>query len=190
MKTKISRKEYQKLWAKKNRKSVNARARAWAKLHPKKIRLIHQKYFKKNKKVFRLRLMNWRKRHKEHAKKTRQKWYAKNRRKLILRMRRWKKHWRQTPAGKFYLYQKMAERRGIGFYLSFKQFMAFWQRPCHYCKRAIKTIGLDRKNNKQGYLVANVVPCCTACNNLKREWGYKNFLRQVRRIAKCFNGKG
>ena len=40
---------------------------------------------------------------------------------------------------------------------------------CHYCSGELPKTGcsLDRKDSKFGYLLWNVVPCCTVCNTLK-----------------------
>ena len=43
--------------------------------------------------------------------------------------------------------------------------------------------GIDRVDNKIGYVVGNCVPCCTACNDMKKDKEKDNFLIHVQKIA-------
>ena len=76
-----------------------------------------------------------------------------------------------------------AVRRGIPYELTTEQFMLFWNHPCHYCGQAIDTIGLDRVDNNKGYLVDNIVPCCTICNRMKSHMGVRDFIVQCNMIS-------
>ena len=41
---------------------------------------------------------------------------------------------------------------------------------CEYCNKSISSsygVSLDRKDSNKGYTMANVVPCCGACNQIK-----------------------
>lgn len=42
--------------------------------------------------------------------------------------------------------------------------------------------GIDRVDNTQGYTLANAVPCCKRCNQLKSDMQLKEFLSQIERI--------
>lgn len=70
---------------------------------------------------------------------------------------------------KFIRYRESANKRGIKFNLSIKDFISFWRKPCHYCNRAIETIGIDRIDSDKGYIVDNCVPCCSTCNWIKMD---------------------
>ena len=68
---------------------------------------------------------------------------------------------------KFRTYKADAKKRKLCFDLAFVEFVSFWQQPCTYCGSKIKTIGIDRKNNKLGYSISNCTSCCTICNYAK-----------------------
>ena len=74
---------------------------------------------------------------------------------------------RMSPEGIYLRYEASAKSRGKSFELTFGEFKQFWQVSCYYCGGEIKTIGLDRMDNSRGYLLDNVVPCCSQCNGLK-----------------------
>lgn len=71
-------------------------------------------------------------------------------------------------------YKHDAYRRNYFWGLTLEDFKALATCPCSYCGKAagqrswgFHFNGLDRKDNKKGYHVRNVVPCCTACNQVK-----------------------
>lgn len=76
-----------------------------------------------------------------------------------------------------------AKRRNMKFDITYNQFMLLWNAPCHYCGSPIKTIGIDRQDNEIGYVFSNVVPCCSACNFMKKEHSVESFLLHCQRIA-------
>lgn len=94
----------------------------------------------------------------------------------------------KTPKGKFKNYKAEAKSRGIAWELSFEDFLAFWQKPCFYCGEAIPTIGLDRLDNSMGYLLDNVVACCTKCNSGKLNGSAAEFVARCKRVAARFVG--
>ncbi len=51
-------------------------------------------------------------------------------------------------------------------------------KPCEYCGQKNERMGVDRKENSLGHIVANTVPCCIRCNALKRDmpWAAWSFL--------------
>jgi hypothetical protein len=61
---------------------------------------------------------------------------------------------------------------------------------CHYCGcdpamhcRGFKFNGIDRKDSKLGYIIDNVLPCCTPCNRAKGRTGYQQFQEWLDRLA-------
>lgn len=111
------------------------------------------------------------------------------RKKHAITLRRKYKLKNRTLAGKYRQYKSNARTRRIGFSLTIKQFSQFWKRPCHYCAFEIKTIGLDRINNKKGYHWGNIVPCCTICNVAKNTLEPIKFIRQCARVVYVWNKK-
>lgn len=81
-------------------------------------------------------------------------------------------------------YKYDAIKRGKLFDLSLEIFATIIECDCHYCGKApgqiycqrgqykVDTLvynGIDRKDNDLGYVAGNVVPCCKACNQLKKD---------------------
>ena len=97
-----------------------------------------------------------------------------------------KAQYRQQPLAKFKMYVRGAKLRGIVFDLTFEQFMTFWQKPCHYSGHTIATIGLDRVDNTKGYVVGNVVPCCTTCNRFKRKMDPMDYVAHCASVVNHF----
>lgn len=91
-------------------------------------------------------------------------------------------------SGRFNAYKASAKVRGITFRLTKGYFETNWQRPCSYCGAEILTIGLDRKDNDEGYLVSNVVSCCEVCNRMKLAMTTEDWYNQMAKIL-AFNSK-
>jgi hypothetical protein len=97
---------------------------------------------------------------------------------------------RTKPNAKYSTYSRNAKNRDLEFDLSYDEFMTFWQEPCYYCGDEIETIGLDRKNNMIGYVIDNIVPCCTTCNYIKRNiLNTEEFINKCRQIARKHKGE-
>jgi len=92
------------------------------------------------------------------------------------------KEWRKSLSGRLASYKRAATKRNIGFYLTEKEFVGFWQKPCYYCNSGIETIGIDRIDSNGGYTLENSVPCCTTCNKMKMALGVKEFLNHINKI--------
>ena len=90
---------------------------------------------------------------------------------------------KKEPAWCFMRYKRGAKKRGIAFTISIEDFVALWGKPCSYCGDKIETIGIDRVDNKKGYVKRNIVPCCTLCNSMKSNIGEKVFLEQCKKIV-------
>jgi hypothetical protein len=91
-------------------------------------------------------------------------------------------------------YLKRLPKKGGDFGLDYDEFKSFVTQPCFYCgslgtpKRkggsdpAISN-GIDRLDNRRGYYIDNIVPCCKLCNQAKKEMGVPDFLEHSRKIA-------
>ena len=81
-------------------------------------------------------------------------------------------------------YKRNAKQRNKEWGLTDEQFMTFWQIPCYYCGSKIETIGIDRRNNNEGYVFNNVVSCCTICNKAKLKMSEDKFINHCKKVAK------
>lgn len=97
------------------------------------------------------------------------------------------------------IYKKGASRRGLLFDIDFESFDSLINQNCHYCnippsnifkdknrKKKIKNddffySGLDRKDNKKGYSLDNVVPCCARDNWAKNTMSYEEYIKQIKK---------
>lgn len=78
----------------------------------------------------------------------------------------------------FFGYKDRCRKRNIYFELSMEDFKRLTQQACVYCnkppsnggrKEIFVYNGIDRKNNSRGYTVANSVPACAECNQIKSD---------------------
>ena len=104
----------------------------------------------------------------------------------------------------FSKYQRSAKRREYQFNLTKEEFKSLTSMNCYYCgkpplkvshgktKRASNEAlnhasylynGIDRLINDEGYVLSNVVSCCTECNFLKGRLNHIEFLGLVRNIS-------
>ncbi len=89
--------------------------------------------------------------------------------KITLDAKIYARSYRKTLQGKFTAARIVAEKRDIIWELSIKQYKKLINNSCFYCKNELPLTGcgLDRKDSTKGYVLNNVVPCCTRCNNVK-----------------------
>lgn len=86
---------------------------------------------------------------------------------------------------KYRRYRKDASVRCKAFALSMEDFARIVLLPCFYCGEG-GINGLDRVDNKVGYIVENVVSCCHFCNNAKHVWEANYFITKCKRVAEKF----
>lgn len=95
-----------------------------------------------------------------------------------------------------------AKARALAFDVTFDQFKLLIVQPCYYCgrepqlryiranrlrkKEFLTANGLDRVDNKLGYLMLNIVPCCGICNRMKSNMASTDFLTHIKSIASRF----
>ena len=82
-------------------------------------------------------------------------------------------------------YRWSALKRKLHFTLTRETFKSLIELPCHYCgdepsqimwQYKYKYTGIDRKDNTQGYVEENALPCCATCNVAKGTKSYAEFL--------------
>lgn len=91
--------------------------------------------------------------------------------------------YRHSPEGLYHIYGRSAKKRNHAFDISFEDFMSFWQFPCSYCGDSIETIGLDRIDSSQGYILGNLIPCCYDCNEMKNNRSQNEFYDRIKKIV-------
>ena len=87
----------------------------------------------------------------------------------------------RDPYYKIYsLYKKSANKRDILFDIDYQLFIEYMNKSCYYC--GSNAIGMDRVNNKIGYIQDNVVSCCRKCNMMKYTHSVEDFLSHISKI--------
>jgi len=91
----------------------------------------------------------------------------------------------KTLHARFLIGKRNAKQRHKIYMLSFKEYKSLIADPCVYCGCKIETgHGLDRMDNKKGYIFGNVVSCCGNCNRHKSfDWTYEEM--QAAALAVC-----
>lgn len=98
----------------------------------------------------------------------------------------------------FTVFRVQSKRREKKVGISFKNFSEIINKNCFYCDsepsnvfvhvtgETYKYSGIDRIDNKIGYIKHNVVPCCKICNKAKNEMTTDEFLDWLKRVYKNF----
>lgn len=66
----------------------------------------------------------------------------------------------------------------------FEDYVAIISGPCYWCGGLIaeNSYGIDRLHSDIGYVLGNVVPCCSTCNYGKRTQTPEEFKAWIRRV--------
>jgi hypothetical protein len=91
---------------------------------------------------------------------------------------------RDSPRGRFHMYRSGAKKRKIKFELTLSNFETFFGKNCFYCNGKIKTVGIDRLDNKKHYKLDNIVMCCGRCNEIKMDLSVKEMLSHIKKVLK------
>ena len=94
----------------------------------------------------------------------------------------YQKQYNQSSRGRYNFYKSHAKSRGLCFELSYEQFESFNGKHCIYCGDILKRVGIDRHDNKIGYVLSNCKPCCTVCNRMKRDYDVDFFYEKIEKI--------
>lgn len=94
----------------------------------------------------------------------------------------------RTPEARYSNSKRKAIKRGLTWNLSLDDFEVLIKNNCCYCGRELNKDAtgstLDRKNNRLGYSLENVVPCCPRCNSVKMDYfTYEEMLQIGVKIA-------
>ena len=156
----------------------NKRARLWRQANPEKARAIGRKSAQKRREI-----------NPEYGRQAKRNWYWADPEKARLKSRLWYhankelvaskyKEYSLSPKGIYVHKQASAYYIGIGFNLEEQVFINWFitqPQTCYYCGKSFneeipalhRTI--DRKDNKQGYSLNNIVLACRSCNARKRQ---------------------
>jgi hypothetical protein len=89
------------------------------------------------------------------------------------------------PAQVFAAYRyKATKQRHLAFTLTLEQFKEIIEKPCVFCGKQSEPRGIDRRDNRIGYIPTNCQSCCGPCNKLKSNLDQHKFLLLVSEIAK------
>lgn len=96
-------------------------------------------------------------------------------------------------------YKHRCKKRNIFFDLTPQDFYLKSQKNCSYCGAAPANQeqgssyiynGLDRKDNRRGYVKSNSIPCCARCNSIKSNiLTYEEMLAAMRAIQRLSQRK-
>jgi hypothetical protein len=89
----------------------------------------------------------------------------------------------KRPHVKYKRYLLGNKIRNVEFTLTLEDFIKIVDNPCHYCGKIVEGMGVDRKDNKNGYTLENSLPCCWMCNQMKSTLSYDEFIAQCNRIS-------
>lgn len=81
----------------------------------------------------------------------------------------------------FVVYKRNAKKRGIRFEITKDEFLVYIGKSCMYC--GTKARGVDRIDNKKGYVVGNIGPCCGVCNHMKKDLTENEFKKHCKMIV-------
>lgn len=85
---------------------------------------------------------------------------------------------------RFYEIKNNARKRNYEFNISYEEVVRVGKQPCAYCGCNTTTIGIDRINNKKGYIKGNIASSCFTCNRMKDVYTKKHFISHCRAIVK------
>lgn len=91
----------------------------------------------------------------------------------------------RTAEVKFQKLQAFAKRKKYKFNLSFQDYIDLTiKNTCYYCNGKLPEAGygLDRIDNKQGYVKENVRACCRSCNIAKNKLTEESFFNLVKLV--------
>jgi len=94
--------------------------------------------------------------------------------------------WRDSVACNYLDYKYRANKKGLSFELSKKDFDDISKNNCYYCNKPNSLNhynGIDRMNNERGYSLDNSISCCAECNCSKRDLSDVKFINICKRIA-------
>ena len=99
--------------------------------------------------------------------------------------RKCEQRYEKSARGRYRRYKDDARSKGHRFAISLAYFDTLINQVCTYCgsKDPRKLNGIDRVDNRRGYIRGNVVSCCTDCNFAKRIRSKEDFIDHCIKVA-------
>jgi len=94
-----------------------------------------------------------------------------------------RKAYLESPEGNLSRIRGTAKGRNIHFALVLEDILYFWGQPCKYCGREVSDARLDRIDSSIGYVIDNVVQCCSMCNISKNVYSVDEFIEMCCLVA-------
>ena len=94
---------------------------------------------------------------------------------------------RRSAKGAWERYKSRAKEKGWAFELSEADFEECALSTCAYCGDGMERAAFDRTDSSRGYVLDNVVPCCSMCNYMKNKFPEDDFFTKVFKIAMVFD---
>ena len=108
-------------------------------------------------------------------------WYISKKALLVKRAKIWAEN--NPIKYKYSKYKRSARLRSLVFDLTLNEFSEIVSQPCFYCGELQDACnGIDRVNNKCGYMKNNCVPCCKICNKMKGTMAKTEFIIKCQQI--------
>lgn len=103
-----------------------------------------------------------------------------------------------SPSGIYSALKSRAKQRKINFSLEKVLFIDWYisqEQKCHYCGKTLEQINekkfgrtnkltIDRKDNKKGYEINNIILACMRCNYIKSDYFTEQEMLQIGQIIK------
>jgi len=99
---------------------------------------------------------------------------------------------RESIEAHFKIYQRSARLKKLAFTFSEEEFKELVIKPCYYCDLLDEKgfNGIDRMNQREGYIQSNCVSCCALCNWMKGSLDSATFIKRIRHIHSFYNNIG
>ena len=97
-----------------------------------------------------------------------------------------KEVWSDSKSVPYKEYLRRAMKKDLDFALTKDQFIKIVNDNCYYCdkeKSENHKNGIDRKDNKIGYIIDNCVTCCGQCNYMKGSLTEDEFINTCKRVS-------
>ena len=99
---------------------------------------------------------------------------------------------RDPVRARYNLAKNAAKQSGHEWCITLDEFRLLNDAACYYCGGSLpeKGRGLDRINNRDGYVLKNVIPCCSSCNSIRGDkLSPDEMLAAMGAVAKLRSGK-
>lgn len=95
--------------------------------------------------------------------------------------------WPNRKSTSYEIYKSRANKKKFKFELTKEIYCKITNENCTYCGKIVDNNnlnGIDRINDKIGYVDDNITSCCSECNYMKGSLSFDEFINQCIRIAK------